>query len=155
VGVLGAVTCLGAAAVMGVAAFLPYTGWYGDGLDGCCAAPQQISVRLIDGPDVLFALVTVMAVGLFAAFNLAGDRRRLTGLLAIGASIAALGIALKLPGTYRQDGLTYGWPYLLDTGFYLFLGGAVAAVVGALLVLMASLGASRPGTDTQALPAAS
>ncbi len=153
-GVLPAAVCLVAAVLMGVAAFLPFTGWYGDGLNGCCAPPEQVSMSLINGSDVLFVLGTIIALGVFAAANLAGVRRRLTALLAAGASLVALGLALKLPGTYMQDGVTYGQPYLLDAGFYLFLGGAAAAVVGALLVVMTSFARSRPSAEAQVLSAA-
>jgi hypothetical protein len=149
IGVLPAAVCLVAAALMGVAAFLPYTGWYGDGLEGCCAPPQQVSVSLINGSDVLFVLGTVIALSLFAACHLARIRRHLTGRFALGVSLVALGLALKLPGTYMQDGVTYGQPYLLDAGFYLFLGGAVAAVIAALLMVVTGFGTARTGTETK------
>jgi hypothetical protein len=45
---------------------------------------------------------------------------------------------MKLPGTWLQDGVTYGTPYLVDAGFYVFLGGAITSVVGA--VFMAAIG---------------
>ena len=51
----------------------------------------------------------------------------------------ALGLALKLPGTWKQDGVVYGEPYLLFAGFYVFLGGAVTAVFGALLTVVTDL----------------
>lgn len=152
VSALAAAVCLLAAAVMCVAAFLPYTGWYGDGLLTGGEYPQQVSVSLITGSDVWFVLGTIATLGVAAACHVAGIRSRVSGLIALGASLVALGLALKLPGTWKQDGVTYGSPYLLDAGFYLFLGGAVIAVPGALLMVVTGLFGSEPKAETAFLP---
>jgi hypothetical protein len=136
VGVLAGVVCLVAVALMLAAAFLPYTGWYGDGLLTADEYPLQVSVSLIGGTDVWFVLGTIVTLGVFAARSLAGVSGHVTGFFALGASLVALGLALKLPGTSMQDGMTYGQPYVLDAGFYVFLGGAVTAVVGSLLMVV-------------------
>jgi hypothetical protein len=146
--VLPGAVCVLAAALMTAAAFLPYTGWYGDGLLAADEFPNQVSVSLINGSDVWFVLGTVVAPGVAAACHLAGIRRHVTGLFALGASLVALGLALKLPGTYKQDGVIYGTPYLLDAGFYVFLGGAVTAVVGALLMVLTGLVGAHPKAET-------
>ena len=52
-------------------------------------------------------------LGLVAAIHLVGVRRQATGFIALAASLVALGLALKLPGTWKQDGVVYGEPYLL------------------------------------------
>ena len=144
VGAFGAVVCLAAAVVMCVAAFLPYTGGnWGDGLD----APTQITISIISGSDAWFVLGTVVMLGLVTACHLVGVRRRATGFIALAASLVALGLALKLPGTWMQDGVVYGEPYLLFIGYYVFLGGGVASVPGALLMTIAGLMRPRSGCD--------
>jgi hypothetical protein len=121
---------------MGVAAFLPYTGGnWGDGLLTGNEVPTQVTMSLVSGSDVWFVLGTVVTLGLVAAYHLGGVRRQATGFIALVAALVSLGLALKLPGTWKQDGVVYGEPYLLFAGFYVFLGGAVAAVAGALLMV--------------------
>jgi uncharacterized membrane protein YkgB len=127
-----------AAATMFVATFLPYIGWYGDGLLAVDEYPNQVTTTVIAGSDVWFVLGTVVTLGGAAVGHIAGFRRRFTGLLALAASLVAVGLAMKLPGTWLQDGVTYGTPYLVDAGFYVFVGGALMSVVGA--VLMAAIG---------------
>ena len=152
VGAFGAVVCVAAAVVMGVAAFLPYTvGNWGDGLD----APTQITISIISGSDAWFVLGIVVTLGLVAGSHLVGTRRQATGFIALAASLVALGLALKLPGTWKQDGVVYGEPYLLYTGFYVFLAGAVAAVPGAFLMTVTGLMQPNPRAATLAVPAPS
>lgn len=128
----GAVCAIGAA-TMFVASFLPYTGGnWGDGLN----APSQVTLSIISGSDVWFVLGTVVTLGVAAACHMAGVRRQTNGFIALAASLLALGLALKLPGTWKQDGVVYGEPYLLFAGFYVFLAGAVTAVLGALLMVV-------------------
>ncbi len=116
-----------------VAAFLPYTGGnWGDGLH----APTQVTMSIISGSDVWFVLGTIVTLGFVGAYHLAGVRRHAAGFIALAASLVALGLALKLPGTWKQDGVLYGEPYLLYAGFDVFLGGAVTAVLGALLMVV-------------------
>ena len=125
--------CATGAAVMFVAAFLPYTGGnWGDGFN----APSQVTMSIISGSDVWFVLGTVVILVVAAAYHLGGIRRQSAGFIALAASLVALGLALKLPGTWKQDGVVYGEPYLLFAGFYVLLGGAVTAVVGALLMVV-------------------
>lgn len=131
-GALGAIVCVAGALVMCVATFLPYTGGnWGDGLD----APTQVTMNIVGGSDVWFVLGTVVTLGFVAASHLAGNRRQATGFIVLAASLLALGLAIKLPGTWKQDGVVYGEPYLLYAGFYVFLYGAVTAVSGALLMV--------------------
>ncbi len=149
VGAFGALVCVAAAVVMCVAAFLPYTGGnWGDGLGG----PTQITISIISGSDAWFVLGTVVTLGLFAASHLVGVRRQATGFIALAASLVSLGLALKLPGTWKLDGVVYGEPYLLFTGFYVFLGGAMAAVTGALLMTTAGLFRPHAQTATLSVP---
>ena len=144
VGAFGAVECVAAAVVMCVAAFLPYTGGnWGDALVG----PTQVTMNIIGGSDAWFVLCAVVTLGLVAASQLVGVRRRATGFIALAASLVTLGLALKLPGTWMQDGVVYGEPYLLFIGYYVFLGGAVASVPGALLMTIAGLMRPRSGCD--------
>ena len=140
VGVFGAVVCMLAAAVMCVASFLPYTGGnWGDGLN----APTLITISIVSGSDVWLVLGTVAALALVAAYHLGGARRPAAGFIALALALVTLGLAIKLPSTWKLDGVTYGEPYLLFAGFYVFLGGAVAAIFGALL-MVASAHMRRP-----------
>ena len=123
---------------MFVATFLPYIGWYGDGLLAADRYPNQVTATLITGSDAWLVLGTVGTLAVIAVCHVAGFRRRVTGFLALAVSLVAVGLALKLPGTWLQDGVTYGTPYLVDPGFYVFLGGALTALVGALF--MAAIG---------------
>ena len=67
----------------------------------------------------------------------------------------ALGLALKLPGTWKQDGVVYGEPYLLYSGFYVFLGGAVTAVLGALLMVVTGVVGLSPKAEAPMSPSPS
>ena len=138
VGAFGAVVAVAAAVVMGVATFLPYTGGnWGDGLLTGNEVASKVTMNIVGGSDAWFVLGTVVILGVVAACHLVGVRRQATGFIALAASLLSLGLALKLPGTWKQDGVVYGEPYLLFSGFYVFLGGAVAAVFGALLMFAA------------------
>jgi hypothetical protein len=141
-----------AALVMCVAAFLPYTGGnWGDGLD----APTQITVSIVSGSDVWLVLGTVLTLGFVAASHLGGVRRQATGFIVLAASLVSLGLALKLPGTWKQDGLAYGEPYHLYAGFYLFLSGAMTAVLGALLMVVTGFVGSPANAEAPMYPSPS
>lgn len=137
---------------MCVASFLPYTGGnWGDGLD----APAQVTMSIVSGSDVWFVLGTVVTLGFVAASHLGGVRRHEAGFIALAASLLSLGLALKLPGTWKQDGVAYGEPYLLYTGFYVFLVGAVTAVLGALLMVATGFVGSPPKARAPMYPSPS
>ncbi|MEA2638018.1 MAG: hypothetical protein QOE18_1075 [Chloroflexota bacterium] len=155
-GALGAAVCVVATVVMCVAAFLPYTGGnWGDGLLTGNQVSSQVTMSIISGSDVWFGLATVVTLGFVAAYHLGGVRRRATSFIALGASLLALGLALKLPGTWKQDGVVYGEPYLLYAGFYLFLGGAVTAVLGALVMVVTVFVGSSPKAEAPMHPSPS
>jgi hypothetical protein len=140
VGAFGAVVGGAAAVAMGVASFLPYTGGnWGDGLLTGNEVASTVTVSVIGGSDAWLVLGTVVILGLVAVYHLTGRRPQATGFIALAASLVAMGLALKLPGTWTQDGVmpVPGEPYLLFSGFYVFLYGAVAAVFGALLMFVA------------------
>ncbi len=148
VSALGAVVCLLSAAAMCVASFLPYTGGnWGDGLLTGNEVATPITMNIVGGSDVLFVLATVIAMGLFAAAHLGGVRRPATGFIVLAAALLSLGLAIKLPGTWKQDGVVYGEPYLLFAGYYVFLGGAVSAVFGALLMVVCDFVGSPAKTE--------
>jgi len=109
-------------------------------------------MSLISGSDVWFVLATVVALGFAATYHLGGVRRKAAAFIALAASLVALGLAFKLPGTWKLDGAVYGEPYLLFTGFYVFLGGAVTAVLGALLMLVTEFAGSSPRTESLMSP---
>jgi hypothetical protein len=117
------------------ATFLPYIGWYGDGIATPDQYPNQVYSTLISGSDAVFVFGTIFVLAAVATYHVAGFGRRLNGLIGLGASVVAMGLAVKLPGTYLLDGIAYGTPYMTDPGVYVFLGGAVASTVGALLMV--------------------
>ncbi len=148
--------CLIGDAVMGVAAFLPYTGGnWGDGLLTGNQVPSQVTMSIVSGSDVWFVLGTIVSLGFVAGCHLGGVRRQATGFIALAASLLSLGLALKLPGTWKQEGVAYGEPYLLYSGFYLFLGGAVTAVLGALLTVVTGFVRLSPKTEAPMSPSPS
>jgi hypothetical protein len=152
VGAFGAVVCLAAAVVMCVATFLPYTGGnWGDALNG----PVQVTLSIVSGSDAWFVLGTVVTLGIVAATHLGGFRRHATSFVALAASLLTLGLAFKLPSTWKLDGVVYGEPYLLYVGYYVFLRGAVAAVFGALLMVVASFVRSPATTEAPMHPSPS
>ena len=133
---------------MGVASYLPYTGGnWGDGLLTGNEVSGPVTVNIIGGSDVWLVLATVVALGFVAASHLAGARPQLTSLLALGLSLVALGLALKLPGTWQVGKAVPGEPYLLFAGFYVFLGGAVTAVLGAPLMFVSSFARLSPKAE--------
>ena len=136
------IACLLAAAIMFVATFLPYIGWYGDGLLAADQYPNQVTATLITGSDAWLVLGTIGTLAVIAVCHVAGFRRRGTGFLALAASLVAVALAVKLPGTWLQDGVTYGTPYLVDPGFYVFLGGALTALGGALFMAVIGVASS-------------
>jgi hypothetical protein len=139
---------------MCVAAFLPYTGGnWDDGLLAGNAVPSPVTMSIVSGSDVWFVLGTVVTLAVIAAYHLAGVRRQATGFIALAASLLSLGLALKLPGTWKQDGVVYGEPYLLFSGFSVFLGGAVTAVIGALLMVVTGFVGSTPKAEAPMSPA--
>jgi hypothetical protein len=134
----GAICAVGAATMFG-ATFLPYVGSYGDGIQTPDEYPNQVYSTLISGSDALFVFGTIFVLAGAAIYHVAGFGRRLNGLTALGASLVAIGLAVKLPGTYLLDGIAYGTPHMSDPGVYVFLGGAAASSIGALLMVWASL----------------
>jgi hypothetical protein len=156
VGAFGAVVCVAASVVMCVATFLPYTGGnWGDGLLTGNEVASPVTMSIIGGSDAWFVLSTVVILGGVATCHLAGVRRQATGFIALAASLIAVGLALKLPGTWKQDGVVYGEPFLLFSGFYVFLAGAVTAVFGALLVFAAGFVVSPQKAKTPLSPSPS
>ncbi len=139
VSALPGLVCTAGSAIMLAAVFLPYTGGnWGDGLLTGNEVPTQVTLSIISGSDVWLVLGTVVALGVAASCHLTGVRRQATGFIALAASLLSLGLALKLPGTWKQDGVVYGEPFVLYAGFYVFLGGAVTAVSGALVMFVSA-----------------
>jgi hypothetical protein len=125
---------------MCAASFLPYTGGnWGDGLPvggRWTIQSSQVTIPIISGSDAWLVLGTAVTLGFVAACHLAGLRRQTTSFIALAIALVALGLAFKLPGTWKQDGVVYGEPYLLYGGFYVFLAAAATAVMGALLMFV-------------------
>jgi hypothetical protein len=153
--ILPGTVCLLATLVMVVAVFLPYTGFPTDGLVIGDGPPDQITMNVISGSDVWFVLGCIATLGVAAACHVAGIRSRVSGLVAFGASLTGLALALKLPGTWQQAAVVYGEPYVLDLGFYVFLGSAVTAVLGALVMVATVFAGSSPKAEAPMHPSPS
>lgn len=144
--------CLIAAVVMAVASFMPYTGGnWGDALDG----PTQVTLSIVSGSAAWLVVGPVLALGIVAASHLAGVRRPASGFIALALALVSLGLAIKLPSTWKLDGVVYGEPYLLFTGFYVFFAGAVTAVIGATLLVIADLTGKPPKAAAELHPSPS
>jgi hypothetical protein len=111
-------------------------------------------VSIVSGSDAWFVLGTVITLGVVAASHLVGVRRHATGVIALAASLVTFGLALRLPGTWQME-VVPGEPYLLFSGFYVFLGGAVAAVPGAILMTLAGFMKPHAQAATLSVPAPS
>jgi hypothetical protein len=139
-----------------MASFLPYTGGnWGDGILIGNEVSSPITMNIISGSDVWFVLGTVAVLGCVAASHLAGVRRQATGFIALAAAFVSLGLAIKLPETWKQDGVVYGEPYLLFSGFYVFFCAAVTAVAGALMMVGTGFVGAPPKAEAPLYPSPS
>jgi hypothetical protein len=142
VGILPGTVCTMGAAIMFVATFLPYLGWYGDALPVADEYPNQVSSRLISGSDVGLVVGTIVILAVAAACHMAGFHRRITSVIALGASLVAVDLAVKLPGTF--PGSNYGMPYLIDAGVSVFRDGALTSLVAAVLMAVTGIAFVHP-----------
>jgi hypothetical protein len=77
-------------------------------------------------------LLTLVVLGGAATIHVVGMHRRVTAVVALGASLAALGLAaLYLPT------LSFG-PALLDYGFFVYLAAASVAGLASLVMVVMS-----------------
>lgn len=112
-------------------------------------------MNIVSGSDVWYVIGTLAALGVLAACHVAGIRRRIVGVIALGVSLAGLTLALKLPGTWQPAAAAYGEPYVLDAGFYLFVAGAAMGVVGALLMVANGFAGLSPKAEAPMSPSPS
>ena len=152
-GVLPGTVCAIGAATMFVATFLPYLGWYGDALPAADDYPNQVYSTLITGSDAVFVVGVIVILAAVAGCHMAGFHRRMTGFIALGASLVGVGLAVKLPGTYL--GSDYGLPYLTDAGVYLFRDGALTSLIGALVMAVSGLAGVHPKSAVPMAPSPS
>jgi hypothetical protein len=143
--------CAIGAAIMFVATFLPYLGWYGDALPAADDYPNQVSSTLIAGPDAVFIVGTIVILAAVAVCHLAGLHRRMSGVIGLAVSLVALDLAVKLPGTFL--GSNYGMPYLIDAGVSVFRDGALTCLVGTVLMAVTGLAGVRPRSAAPMAPA--
>ena len=156
----GSLVAIGAA-VMGTAAFLPFATWP---CWQCLVTGDQppVSVAsLADGYDRWVVLLVLLALAAAAVGHLMNIRRR---LLAVVCLVAAFGAFALTVFDATQPGRLFQWavlpadlsqasywvhppPTWLGTGFYVFVAGAVIALVGASAMFMNPW--RRPGRPTQ------
>jgi len=103
--------------------------------------------------DFRIFLVILIILGAAVIGYLAGLHRHVTGTASLFASVGAAGSAggsRVLPASYEA---THP-PLSLDVGFYVFIVGAVVAVVASLIMLATSIRSSDAATDAPLQPLA-
>lgn len=144
--------CLACVAVMGWASFLPYMtipAWWNDGLPG----PGQPAVTiaswsLADGDVARLAIVLLAVLAVAGIATLAGIRRRVSAFVSL---IASVGLVLFAEFASSDGGrhVLPAWvlpgsggevapvePVTVGVGYYVFLAGAVIAVIASLMNFM-------------------
>jgi hypothetical protein len=145
--------CLACVAMMGLASFLPYMtilAWWDDGLSVGTAAPYVASWSLADGYEarLVIVLLAVLAVGSIA--SLAGIRRRFSAIVCLLTSVGLILLAQFLSGDGGRHVLP-AWvlpgsggevapvePVGVGAGYYVFLAGAVLAMIASLIMVVIS-----------------
>jgi hypothetical protein len=140
------VVCLLAVAVMSWAAFSPFVDiTWGDCLVcGPPAPPLTESLTQAAGSRGQLVLVLLVVLGIASATHLGGIRRRMTAVVALGASLIAIYAAVSWPGSFTG----VGTPPPIDYGFYVFVGGAIVAAAAAVVMVAAGVRGSRLRIDT-------
>ena len=138
VGAFGAVVGVAAAVVMGVATFLPYTGGnWGDGLLTGNEVASTVTMNIVSGSDAWFVLGTVVILGVCRRMSSRGISPPGHRLHRSGGITAVARAGTQAPRN-MEAGRRGVWRALSPlSGFYVFLGGAVTAVFGALLMVAA------------------
>lgn len=149
---LPAVISLIAVGVMGGASFLPFVQYpWTDGIfsfpsaGGLPSGPGPTSS--ISGYYTFYLLDTLVVLALAAAAHLVGFRPRTTGIVCLGASVAAVAFACRYVATQ-------GAPVLMEYGFYLFVAAAVVAAVAALVMVGMTFRGARRGAPVALHPTA-
>jgi hypothetical protein len=143
----GAVSLLGVV-VMLWAVFLPFLA---TPCLGCLQAGGQPSVyntwSLAQGSDARLVALTTLVLGVLVVGHLLGIRRPVTAAASLGVALAAVGLVLFEGVDARNRMFPAGGPsnvhglspaLTLDAGFYVFLLGAVVAVVGGISMVRTS-----------------
>ena len=148
--VLPAAAAIAAMAVMASGAVLPFVTFdaYGAFQGAGQPIPQETG-SLIQGQDARWVVVVLVVLGVAAARHLVWRYRSLWTATLVVASLAgvALGIleasdsaARVLPGLWGEPSNRGQLAGLgLTSGYYLFLGGAVAALVASLAIVTTHL----------------
>lgn len=137
--------------LLSVAAVLPFleAPTYG-GLSGCCGPqPTQFVHSLFQGYDAGWFIVILLILGVAAMSHLAGILPHIAALCCFAGSTTALALALFDGSNGGSRVLTGGWGLpntygsaehlTLDAGFYLFLGGAVVAIIASVIMAVTSI----------------
>jgi hypothetical protein len=152
---LAAVTALPAAVallavgVMSVASFLPYAQYpWTDGIfslpsGGIPGGPLE-TANFAGGSYAFSILLTLVLLGGAAAIHLIGMHQRFTAVVSLGASLAALSLAVLYLPT-----LDFG-PALLDYGFDVFVAAASLAAIAGLAMVVLSFRETRSDVPVSA-----
>jgi hypothetical protein len=129
---------------MSWAAFLPFVAiTWGDCL--VCGPPAppltESLVESVGGRGQL-VLVLLVVLGIASATNLARICRRITAVVALGASLTAVYAAVTWPASFTG----VGTPPPISYGFYPFVGGGIVSAIAALVMVVVSFRSMRVGT---------
>lgn len=158
-GVLSGALCLVGVFGMSCATALPFTSTRCVGCLETAGQSQYLTWSIAEGLDFRIFLVILIILGAAVIGYLAGLHRHVTGTASLFASVGAAGAAFfegsaggsrVLPASYEA---THP-PLSLDVGFYVFIVGAVVAVVASLIMLATSIRSSDAATDAPLQPLA-
>jgi hypothetical protein len=135
---LPAGACLVAIAVMGVASLLPYVQF--EWTDGIFSYPSAggppsgpgPTANFAEGKYAVFLLMTLVVLGVAAATHLLGMQRRITAVVVLVFSLAALSFTWIYPATLDVS------PVLMAYGLYLFAAAAAVSVIAGIVMVVAS-----------------
>jgi hypothetical protein len=149
--------CVAALVVLIWAISLPFMGvpaWWGDGLETNGTQALVVTTwSLAGGTGVRFVIVFLVVLSVSVGGYLIGIRRRLSAFVCLIASVGSLLVALFEIGDGGRRVLP-SWTFppagsppeavTIATGFYVFCGAAVVAVIASLIMFVTNVWVTVP-----------